>query len=558
MRTMRHEERSAKAAQMAQERTHAKPPQSTADLSGTGWLPEEGFKGPISTTHTVLMHTGKVLFIAGSVTDLRIFEQVPPVEDPARVNSCPADANDVAAFPPPWALADSAAVWDPVKNTFSRPAVPFDNSGKPLDLFCVGHSVLPDGRVLAAGGTSGYAPDRGLSTTVIFDPITESFTKIASMNSGRWYPTFVTLGSGRVFCASGINNQGNDVDFNPEIFSHVGWTSFTYPTRKFPTYPQMFLLENGSIFYSGGSFNENAPVKPCILTLPDSFSQPIQETDVPGLYGIYPHDLDPDNPDDQRNHATSVLLPPAQDQRVMICGGGNRFLYGGNTTATVFIVDLKDRFPVYKQVDSLSVSRMHVNAVILPNRTVFVCNGTVVGEDVNTGQLQAEIFDPSTNMWTVAERQTVAHGYHSMAMLLPDGSIATGGGTPTGACNELRMQIYRPAYMSASRPQIQETPKEIHYGKSFNIRTDQAHNIKWVNLIRPTAVTHSHDMEQRLVDLPIASKGKSSLMVSVPSNPNLAPPGWYMLTITDMNNIPSVASWVHLSGKTVHGDHHED
>ena len=173
----------------------------------------------------------------------------------------------------------------------------------------------------------------------------------------------------------------------------------------------------------------------------------------------------------------------------MICGGGNRFLYGGNTTATVFIVDLKDRFPHYTQVQSLHVSRMHVNAVILPNRTVFVCNGTVVGEDGNTGQLQAEIFDPSTNTWTLAERQTVAHGYHSMAMLLPDGSIATGGGTPTGACNELRMQIYRPAYMSASRPQIQETPKKIHYGKSFHIRTDQAHNIKWVNLIdRPLSL----------------------------------------------------------------------
>jgi len=270
------------------------------------------------------MHTGKVLFIAGSTTDLRIFEQVPPVEDPAVANSCPADPNDVAAFPPPWKLADSAAVWDPVKNTFSRPAVPLDNTGKPLDLFCVGHCVLPDGRVLAAGGTSGYAPDRGLSTTVIFDPITESFTKIASMNSGRWYPTFVTLGNGRVFCVSGINNQGNDVDFNPEIFSSAGWTSFTYPTRKFPTYPQMFLLANGSIFFSGGSFNENAPVKPCILRLPDSFSQPIQETDVPGLY-VDPNNLDPDNPADQRNHATSVLLPPAQDQRVMICGGGNRF-----------------------------------------------------------------------------------------------------------------------------------------------------------------------------------------------------------------------------------------
>lgn len=555
MRTMGHEERSTKSAQMAQERVYANPLQSTAELSGTGWQPAGGFQGPIVTTHAVLMRTGKVLFIAGSTTDLRIFEQVPP--DPIKFEPCPSDPNDTIKFPPPWGLTDSAAVWDPGNNTFSRPAIPQDNSGKTLDLFCVGHSVLPDGRVLAAGGTSGYAPDRGLSTTVVFDPISESFTKIASMNSGRWYPTFVTLGSGRVFCASGINNQGNDVDFNPEIFSKVGWTSFTWKTRKFPTYPQMFLLENGSIFYSGGSFNENAPVKPCILTLPPLFSLPIQEVDVPGLYAD-PHNLDPDNPADQRNHATSVLLPPAQDQRVMIVGGGNRFLYGGNTTETVYIVNLKDRYPVYRQGPSMTNRRMHVNAVILPNRTVFVCNGTQVGEDVSTGTLPAEIFDPATDTWTLAEQQTVAHGYHSMALLLPDGSIATGGGTPTGSCNNVLMQIYRPAYMSAARPSIQETPDKISYGKSFTIRTDQAHNIKWVNLMRPTAVTHSHDMEQRLVDLPIRSKSKSSLTVSVTHKPNLAPPGWYMLTITDTDNIPSVARWVHLTGKTVPGDNHKD
>lgn len=555
--TMDPAHRRAKSAKMAQERAEAEAFQSAAAAaSGTGWQPP--FVGPIVTVHAVLMHTGKVLFIAGSVTDLRIFEQVCPNDHTTEETSCPADPNDTNVCPP-WGLTDSATVWDPVKNTFSRPGpeIPLDNSGKPLDLFCVGHSVLPDGRVLAAGGTSGYAPDRGLSTTVIFDPMSEKFTKIASMNSGRWYPTFVTLGSGRVFCASGINNQGNDVDFNPEVFSSVGWTSFSYPTRKFPTYPQMFLLENGSIFYSGGSFNQNAVVKPCILTLPDSFSQPIREVDVPGLYAN-PHNLDPDNPADQRNHATSVLLPPAQDQRVMIVGGGNRFLYGGSTTDTVYIVDLKDRFPVYGRVRSLSVPRMHVNGVILPNRTVFVCNGSIVGEDTSTGLLQAEIFDPATNTWTLAEAQTVPHGYHSMAILLPDGSIATGGGTPTVACNEIRMQIYRPAYMSASRPQIQEIPKKIRYGKSFHIRTDQARNIKWVNLMRPTATTHSHDMEQRLVDLPITSKSRSSLTVSVTSNPNLAPPGWYMLTITDTNNIPSVASWVHLTGKTVHGDDHED
>jgi len=546
--------RKALTDKMAREMEEAR--LSPADVSGaspvSGW--QTPFVGPIITTHAALMRTGKVLFIAGSTTDLRVFEQTCPNPGVTQINSCPADPNDTTVCPP-WGLTNSCAVWDPVHNTFSRPAVPLDNSGKVLDLFCVGHSFLPDGRLLAAGGTSGYAPDRGLSSTVVFDPITERWTKVASMNSGRWYPTFVTMGSGRVFCITGVNNQGNDVDFNPEIFSRSGWTSFTKATSKFPTYAQLFLLSNGTLFYSGASFNENDVITPRILILPSTFAEKIREVEVPGLHANPGH-LDPENPADQRNHATSVLLPPAQDQRVMIIGGGSKYTYGGNTTETVYVANLKGPNPSYKQVQSLSNPRMHVNAIILPNRTVFVCNGSIVGEDTSQALLRAEIFNPATNTWTVVEPQGVPHVYHSMAILLPDGSIATGGGTPAGACNELRMQIYRPSYMSQPRPEIKESPATIAYGSIVKIRTSHAKDIKWVNLTKPSAVTHSCDTEQRLVDLPIQSATGSTLTVSVTSNRNLAPPGWYMLTVTDNRNIPSVASWVKLTAgaKQYEGD----
>ncbi len=36
--------------------------------------------------------------------------------------------------------------------------------------------------------------------------------------------------------------------------------------------------------------------------------------------------------------------------------------------------------------------------------------------------------------------------------------------------------------------------------------------------------------------------------LNVTSNPNLAPPGWYMLFGVDANGVPSVAKWVHLQG----------
>jgi hypothetical protein len=78
------------------------------------------------------------------------------------------------------------------------------------------------------------------------------------------------------------------------------------------------------------------------------------------------------------------------------------------------------------------------------------------------------------------------------------------------------------------------------------IHTPQALHIRWAHLIRPMAVTHSCDSSQRLVDLPIHERDVCHLHVEVPKNPNLAPPGWYLLFLCDDQGIPSVAEWVHL------------
>jgi hypothetical protein len=64
--------------------------------------------------------------------------------------------------------------------------------------------------------------------------------------------------------------------------------------------------------------------------------------------------------------------------------------------------------------------------------------------------------------------------------------------------------------------------------------------------VRPGATTHTLDTDQRLVDLPFTHGTGDTLTVTVPVQPALAPPGWYMLFITDMDGVPSVAKWVHL------------
>ncbi len=458
---------------------------------------------PINPVHAALLRTGKVLFCGGSGND----------------------PNNVANSP------QGAALWDVNQNTFSRPQIPRDSAGNPIDIFCASEAFRPDGTLLVAGGTLQYDPFHGQISTFVFDPSSEKWTKVASLNKGRWYSTLVTLGSGRIFVLSGLDENGN-LGRNPEIFAGSSWTIFSQPTSAFNLYSHLFLLANGNLFYSGAQFS-NSNVSPSILTIPGSFSQTIAEQPVSGL-----------QQPDFSAQAASVLLPPAQDQRVMIMGGGND---SGVATNRVNIIDLNASSPTYKAAPSLNNPKMHLSAVLLPDRTVFVCNGSKMDEDVANSTLPAEIYNPATNTWTAVETPTVnGRVYHSVALLLPDGRVMTAGGNPERGTYETRIEVYSPAYISQTRPVIQTAPESVGYGNQITIQTPQALSIKWVSLIRPMSTTHSVDTEQRLVDLPIDFQFFNSLFVTVTNNQNLAPAGWYMLFITDNNNVPSVASWIQL------------
>ena len=93
---------------------------------------------------------------------------------------------------------------------------------------------------------------------------------------------------------------------------------------------------------------------------------------------------------------------------------------------------------------------------------------------------------------------------------------------------------------------ITEAPKELAYGTTATLVTPNAHDIEWLELIRPMATTHSCDTEQRLVDLPFQRRPGCQLELTVPANRNLAPPGYYLLFAVNKRRIPSFGRWVHL------------
>lgn len=516
-----------------------------ADPTNEGSWEELPYLSEVLAVHGAVLPTGKVLFFAGSGSSKARFQSP--------------DFGDVDKGV--W----TSVVWEPgtppsdSEGDFFHPESLRDAHGAAIDFFCCGNAFVTDGSLLTAGGTIGYPNPGGFvgrTEAMVFDPLEQRWVPKAPMDRGRWYPTLVTLGNGSVLTASGAVETGGLTNPDLEIYhpdtDSWGLLQAAHELPVLPLYPHLFLMADGRLFFAGGRVDDPSEIGPCII---DISLEPVQVIPIPGL--VAP---------EWRNQAASVLLPPAQDQKVLIMGGGPA-TGQANATASVDLVDLREPEPAFRPVAPLSLPRMHLNAVLLPDRTVLVCGGSLQREAKVVGRLQAEIYDPASDTWRIAASSTIPRLYHSIALLLPDGRVVAGGGNPQGGNQalwktrdengnwkaadpneELRLDVYHPPYLfRGERPVIEDTESEITYGQRFTIRSTAADRIRWVSLIRPGVTTHSFDSSQRLVDVEITAVVNGRLDVTVPTNPNVAPPGWYMLFITDREAIPSVASWVHLS-----------
>lgn len=459
---------------------------------------------PVRAVHAALLHTGKVLLVAGSGNN----------------------AGDFAAG------SFKTTLWDPDSETFQSVATPWD-------AFCAGHAFLPDGTLLVAGGNTAYPSpatnnaNAGTKKSYIFDPDTGSYQARPDMGTARWYPTVVELGSGNLFTVGGLDENGLRTNTS-QIFNGSTWSQDKAPPSQLsfmPMYPSLHVLKDGRLFYSGVNVFGAGTAKPGIWNFTTN-----AWTAVPGL-------TDPD----LRDQGMSVLLPPAQDQKVMVIGGGFQDQPVDAVSSTA-IVDLKKASPRFVAGPPLDTNKMYVSAVVLPDSTVLETGGA--SSTVHNGDhavYSAQIYDPKTGAWTKVASPTVPRVYHSSALLLPDGRVATFGGNPDDGF-EMRIEIFTPPYLQGDtpRPTIGSSPTEIALGGQYSITTTQSSPIRSAVLVRPAAVTHSSDGNQRLVDLPFTQTA-NGLTYTVTGNQNLAPPGWYMLFVVDSSGVPSVAKWVHLS-----------
>ncbi len=115
----------------------------------------------------------------------------------------------------------------------------------------------------------------------------------------------------------------------------------------------------------------------------------------------------------------------------------------------------------------------------------------------------AELWNPKTGQWTTLSSASKMRVYHSVSMLLPDGTVLHGssgdahGDNGVPVPSERNHEIFSPPYLfKGVRPTITSAPASVSYGQTFEVATPNTAQVTDVRWIRLGAVTHAFDAGQ--------------------------------------------------------------
>jgi len=415
-------------------------------------------------------------------------------------------------------------VWDPKLGygSNSHTILPITTS---TDIFCSAASLLGSGflqnsngsgNLLVTGGDLTVNGVRNYSNNKvnIFTPANNTLTASGQMNYARWYPSIITLRNGDKLVLGGRpdpSDVGNQGEPTPEVRSATsGWRTLPGISLISNTlewyYPRGFVGFDGSVIlleHSGAIFR--------LATDGAGTMQDTGSRMAPGA-AYYP----------------SVMFAPF---KVLMVRAGQR----------AQVVDISSFPPVVTDVPNLNYDRIWGNTTLLPDGEILVTGGSGVANELTNVAYQAEIFNPysgGSGTWRLVASASVPRLYHSSTLLLPDGSVLTGGGGAPGPVNELNVEIYYPPYLfaqdgsgnAAPRPQIVSAPSTLQLNHNFSATVGSNDQIIFVDLVRVGSNTHSFNSEQRMIPVPFSQTG-TTITATLNSIPEIVPPGYYMLFV---------------------------
>lgn len=323
-------------------------------------------------------------------------------------------------------------------------------------------------------------------------------------------------------------------------------------------YPFLHLLKDGNVFVFTSKVSQIFDVHAGreVRDMPK----------MPGLHRTYP------------NTGGSVMFPLTADNNyqaeIMICGGGQIDAEKSPTDDTCGIIKPMTANPEWKMTKMPGGGRIMVEGVLLLDETVLWLNGARLGcQGFGTASDPAPtalVYDPATHSWSEAGQTHIPRMYHSVALMLLDGTILVAGSNPNempileedidpsvpsrAFPTEFRIEKYTPSYlldgkMSLRPTDIVMTKENLVPGQTVSTISFSAVNspkdIK-VMLYHGGFVTHAVHMGQVMIEmehlnLKHAEGNNYEVTVRVP-NIKIAPGPYVVYLIVD--GVPGIGQFV--------------
>ncbi|KAF1925876.1 carbohydrate-binding module family 32 [Didymella exigua CBS 183.55] len=411
------------------------------------------------------------------------------------------------------------------------------------DMFCPGLSLDFNGRAIVTGGNDNFP-------TSIYTPLTDVWTRAADMKLKRGYQSSTTLSNGQVFQIGGswvpgaLRGGKNGEIYNPATNT---WTLL-------PGCPVAPMLTNDAqgIFRSDNHGWLFAWKDATVFQAGPSRAMNWYGTSGSGSQtGVGNRAADADS------MCGTAVMYDALNGKIFTAGGSPNYeLSDATTNVHLITIGNPGSAPSVTKTTSMTYARAFHNSVVLPDGKIFTTGGQSYSRPFSdaTAIMQPEMWDPESQNFTILPSHEIPRTYHSIALLLLDGTVFTGGGGLCGGCrtNHLDAEIFSPGYLfnpngtAARRPVISTlSASTTAVGSSLTVTTDTA--VTKFSLVRYGSTTHTVNTDQRRIPLDAVSGTGNTYTVTIPRDPGIALPGYWMLFALNSAGVPSVAKTVKIT-----------
>ena len=329
----------------------------------------------------------------------------------------------------------SAELYDPRTGSWTLASSMHQARARPMA------TLLPDGRVLMAGGApdgANNAYGSPLTSAEIYDPRTGTWTATGSMHQPRSAGAATLLPGGLVLVAGGWNGYGDALSAELYYPSTGTWTTTgsLLQAEDYEAGETATLLPNGQVLAAGNAV--------------DPSGNPLTDAE---LYDPHTGSWTTSGALRQARAAQTTTL--LHDGRVLVAGGksssdestffASAEIYQPFATAPSPVSATTARPGTWTLTGSMHQARGTHAAALLQDGTVLVAGGCKAPCDTTTNLTGAELYHPDTGTWTPTGSMHDPRIQFTMTRL-PDGRVLAAGGCHTADCSRVlaSAELYDP------------------------------------------------------------------------------------------------------------------